>query len=150
MDSEKQEREATPGVASVKDGSQQAFKDCLRLRDLAGRQTLTVGDNRELDAIADRLHALAVSRIDTGYDESVERELRERCASRVAGLGMIVKRLRDTGNPDDLADGAFLLGALDEISSYVDFLREALNTSGPSGPLPTSLDVACSDTGGGV
>jgi hypothetical protein len=37
---------------------------------------------------------------------------------------MIVKRLRDTGDPDDLADGAFLLGALDDISDYVDCLRE--------------------------
>jgi len=53
-----------------------------------------------------------------------EQELRERCAARVAGLGMIVKRLRATGDPDDLADGAFLLGALDDISGYVDCLRE--------------------------
>jgi len=51
-------------------------------------------------------------------------ELRNKCASRVAGLGMLVKRLRDTGNPDDLADAAFLLGALDDISDYVDYLRE--------------------------
>lgn len=63
--------DATVPVA-VSKAAQQAFKDCVRLRELAGRQTLTVGDNRELDAIADRLHALAVSRIDTGYDESEE------------------------------------------------------------------------------
>ena len=41
----------------------QAFKDCPRLRDLAARQTLTQADNRDLAAIADRLHALAVSLI---------------------------------------------------------------------------------------
>lgn len=37
----------------------QAFEDCLRLRELAGRQTLTLKDNAELNRIADRLHALA-------------------------------------------------------------------------------------------
>jgi hypothetical protein len=40
--------------------SQQAFKDCLRLRELAQRQTLTRKDNADLERIADRLHALAV------------------------------------------------------------------------------------------
>jgi hypothetical protein len=50
-------------------------------------------------------------------------ELREKCARRVAGLSEIVKRLRNTGNPDDLADAAFLLGSLSDISDYVDYLR---------------------------
>lgn len=55
-----------------------------------------------------------------------EKALRDKCATRVAGLGAIVKRLRDTGNPDDLADGAFLLGAMSDLSDYVDLLREEL------------------------
>jgi hypothetical protein len=38
----------------------QAFEDCLRLRELAERQTLTRKDNADLERIADRLHALAV------------------------------------------------------------------------------------------
>ena len=41
--------------------AEQAFKDCVRLRELAGRQTLTIKDNRDLVKIANRLHALAVS-----------------------------------------------------------------------------------------
>lgn len=49
---------------------EQAFNDCLRLRELADRQTLTVKDNRDLAAIADRLHALAVSSIETRYEEA--------------------------------------------------------------------------------
>ena len=48
---------------------EQAFKDCLRLRELADRQTLTIRDNRDLADIADRLHALAVSSIETRYEE---------------------------------------------------------------------------------
>jgi hypothetical protein len=55
-----------------------------------------------------------------------EKALRDRCAGRISGLEMIVKRLRDTGSPDDLADGAFLLGALSDLSDYVDLLREEL------------------------
>jgi hypothetical protein len=40
--------------------SEQAFKDCLRLREFATQQTLTRKDNADLERIADRLHALAV------------------------------------------------------------------------------------------
>jgi hypothetical protein len=50
-------------------------------------------------------------------------ELRKKCEHRMAGLGEIVRRLRATGNPDDFADGAFLLGALSDISDYVGCLR---------------------------
>ena len=50
--------------------SERAFEDCLRLREFATRQTLTAKDNRDLGAIADRLHALAVSRTDTRYSEA--------------------------------------------------------------------------------
>lgn len=52
-------------------------------------------------------------------------ELRRKCEQRVTGLGEIVRRLKDTGNPDDYADAAFLLGALSEISDYVDALRDS-------------------------
>lgn len=52
-----------------------------------------------------------------------ERELREKCESRLAGCGLALKRLRETGNPDDLADAAFLLGTLSDFSDYVALLR---------------------------
>ena len=55
---------------------QQAFEDCLRLRELAERQTLRVRDNRDLAAIADRLHALAVSRTDIRYSEAAPDDTR--------------------------------------------------------------------------
>jgi len=50
-------------------------------------------------------------------------ELRKKCERRIAGLGEIVRRLRATGDPNDFADGAFLLGALSDISDYVACLR---------------------------
>lgn len=53
------------------------FADCLRLRELADRQTLTSGDRSDLAAIADHLHALLVSRIDTAYVN---------CAAQIARL----------------------------------------------------------------
>ena len=66
------ERDASTAASMV----EQAFQDCLRLRELATRQTLTTGDNRELCAIADRLHALAVSRTDTRYSEAAPDDTR--------------------------------------------------------------------------
>lgn len=39
-------------------GDAASFADCLRLRELADRQTLREQDGRDLAAIADRLHAL--------------------------------------------------------------------------------------------
>jgi hypothetical protein len=48
---------------------QSLFQDALRLRDLSERQTLTRPENRELAAIADRVHAAGVAQVlirDTG------------------------------------------------------------------------------------
>lgn len=116
--------ESVDGEALSAARIQQAFEDCLLLRELAGRQTLRVQDNRDLDAIADRLHALAVSRTDTRYsDADRERELREQAERRLVGCAEIVNRLRSTGNPDDLADASWLLWTMDDVAEYVGVLR---------------------------
>lgn len=50
--------------------------------------------------------------------------LRQKVEARLPGVQKILTDMRDSGDPDRLADAAFLLGTLDEISDYVDALRE--------------------------
>ena len=40
------------------------------------------------------------------------------------GVSKILNEMRDSGDPDRIADAAFLLGTLDDMSNYVDALRE--------------------------
>ena len=63
--------ERTEATFAESGATKLSFEDCLRLRELADRQTLTKDDRTDLAAIADRLHALAarVSSIDTRYAE---------------------------------------------------------------------------------
>jgi hypothetical protein len=49
-------------------------------------------------------------------------ELGRKVTARLPGVHKILSDMRDSGDPDRLADGAFLLGTLDEMSDYVDAL----------------------------
>ena len=51
-------------------------------------------------------------------------ELRRKVEARLPGVRKILTDMRDSGDPDRIADGAFLLGLLDEMSDYVGLLRE--------------------------
>lgn len=51
-------------------------------------------------------------------------ELRKKCEARIPGLRKIVQDGRDSGDPDRLADAAFVLGWMSEVSDYVGALRE--------------------------
>lgn len=60
----------------------------------------------------------------TTIDQNDELDaIRKTCEQRMIGCVAIVRRLRATGDPDDLADAAFLLGTLDDIAAYVGQLR---------------------------
>jgi hypothetical protein len=43
---------------------------------------------------------------------------------RLPGVKRILKEMRDSGDPDRIAAGAYLTGAFDEIADYVDVLRD--------------------------
>lgn len=59
-----------------------------------------------------------------GMSESpAERDLRKKCEHRLVGVGAIVRRLRVSENPDDIADAAWLLGTMDDLADYVGVLR---------------------------
>lgn len=95
----------TNECASLREATDQAFKDCLRLRELAARQTLRVSDNRDLAEIADRVHALAVSRIDTGYAEGAPTRAQlewdaEACAKQRDDLRDRLDRVRAAAESD--------------------------------------------------
>lgn len=51
-------------------------------------------------------------------------ELRRKVEARLPGVRKILVEMRDSDDPDRIADGAFLLGMLDEMSDYVGLLRE--------------------------
>lgn len=58
-------------------------------------------------------------------DETAEqRALRKACEQRLHGCAVIVRRLRVSEDADDIADAAFLLGAINDIADYVGALRE--------------------------
>jgi hypothetical protein len=50
--------------------------------------------------------------------------LGKKVEARMPGVRKILADMRDSDDPDRIADGAYLLGTLDEIGDYVALLRE--------------------------
>jgi hypothetical protein len=50
--------------------------------------------------------------------------LGKKIEARMPGVGKILREMRDSGDPDRLADAAYLTGTLSEITDYVDLLKE--------------------------
>ena len=51
-------------------------------------------------------------------------DLGRKVQERMPGVSKILHEMADSGDPDRIADAAFLLGTLDDMRSYVDALRE--------------------------
>jgi hypothetical protein len=50
--------------------------------------------------------------------------LGEKVQKRLPGVKRILQEMCDSGDPDRIAEGAFLTGAFDDIADYVDVLRD--------------------------
>jgi len=51
-------------------------------------------------------------------------ELRLRALMRMNGLAEMARLRRETGDPKDIADAAFILGSITDFCDYVDALRD--------------------------
>ena len=51
-------------------------------------------------------------------------DLGQKVQARMPGVSKILNEMRDSDDPDRIAEAAFLLGTLDDMSNYVDALRE--------------------------
>jgi hypothetical protein len=50
--------------------------------------------------------------------------LGKKVEARMPGVGKILREMRDSGDPDRIADCAYLTGTLRDITAYVDLLKE--------------------------
>jgi len=58
------------------------------------------------------------------------RTARQRVDARIPGVSKILHDMRDSGDPDRLADGAFLLGFLDDLAAVQDETASVLRDAG--------------------